>query len=56
MSDGIEFEGQTEQEAVRKASSALKVAAGDLNYTVIDVGSAGLFGLGARPVKIRAIH
>ncbi|MBK8010837.1 MAG: Jag N-terminal domain-containing protein [Deltaproteobacteria bacterium] len=49
----IEFEGETERAAVVKACSALKQAEGQLDYTVIDEGSAGLFGLGARPVRIR---
>ena len=50
----FEFEGETERDAVVKACSALKQTEGDLDYTVIDEGSPGLFGLGARPVRIRA--
>lgn len=54
MSGEVEFEAETEKRAVQKASEALNVEVGDLDYTVIDGGSGGLFGLGARPVKIRA--
>jgi spoIIIJ-associated protein len=53
LSNTIEFEGRTEQEAVSKACAALKLAEADLDYTMLDEGSAGVFGLGARPVRIR---
>jgi spoIIIJ-associated protein len=53
LSNTIEFEGQTEQEAVSKACAALKLPEADLDYTMLDEGSAGVFGLGARPVRIR---
>lgn len=50
----MEFEGRTEQEAVERASAALSISRSELDYTVIDEGSGGIFGLGARPVRIRA--
>ena len=53
MSKTIEFEGRTEQEAVAKACSALSLAEDKLDYTMLDEGSSGVFGLGARPVRIR---
>lgn len=53
MANIMEFEGQSEQEAVEKACSTLKLTEGDLDYTVIDEGSGGVFGLGARPVQIK---
>ncbi len=53
MSSTIEFEALTEQEALDKACQALSVTQDRLDYTVIDEGSQGLFGLGARPVRIR---
>jgi spoIIIJ-associated protein len=53
LSNTIEFEGRTEQEAVTKACTALKLTQADLDYTMLDEGSAGVFGLGARPVRIR---
>lgn len=54
MSGAMEFEGRTEQEAVQKACVALKLGERELDYTVVDEGSGGLFGLGSRPVRIRA--
>lgn len=53
MSKTMDFEGRTEEEAVHKACSALKLAQEDLDYTVVDEGSAGVFGIGARPMQIR---
>lgn len=50
----IEFEGKSEQEAVQKACNALNLSEKELDYTVVDEGSGGLFGLGSRPVRIRA--
>ena len=41
------------QEAVHKACAALGVAEEDLDYTVVDEGSSGVLGFGARPVQIR---
>ena len=49
----MEFEGRSEQEAVHKACTALNLAEEDLDYTVVDEGSGGVFGIGARPVQIR---
>ena len=54
MSTEIQFEAETVEEAVQKACAELKVEAEELDYTVLDGGSQGLFGLGARPVRIRA--
>lgn len=53
MTSKLEFEGKTEQEAVQKACNALTLAENELDYTVLDEGSGGLFGLGSRPVRIR---
>jgi predicted RNA-binding protein Jag len=53
VADTIEFEASTEREAVEKASRAVGVDADTLDYTVVDEGADGVFGLGARPVKIR---
>jgi spoIIIJ-associated protein len=50
----MEFEGQSEDEAIQKACSSLQLERPDLDYTVLDEGSGGLFGLGSRPVRIRA--
>ncbi|MEO1336046.1 MAG: Jag N-terminal domain-containing protein [Myxococcota bacterium] len=53
MTETREFEGQTEDEAVSQACSALGLDAGQLDYTVLDEGSDGVLGLGKRPVQIR---
>ncbi len=53
MSKTMDFEGKTEKEAVANACTALKLAQEDLDYTVTDEGSGGVFGIGARPVQIQ---
>lgn len=49
----MEFEGSTEQEAIENAAKATGHDASSLEYTVVDEGSAGVFGIGSRPVRIR---
>jgi spoIIIJ-associated protein len=53
MSNQIEFEGRTEADAVSKAVAALGVTADHLDYSLVDEGSSGILGLGARPARIR---
>jgi len=53
MAGENEFEGRTEEEAVKRASDTLGVATKDLDYTVIDEGSGGILGFGARSARIR---
>ncbi len=48
-----EFEGRTEDEALQRASAALGVPARELDYSVIDEGSGGILGFGARAARIR---
>lgn len=48
-----EFEGRTEEEALQRASAALGVTARELDYSVIDEGSGGILGFGARAARIR---
>lgn len=48
-----EFEGRTEDEALQRASAALGVPVPLLDYSVIDEGSGGILGFGARSAKIR---
>lgn len=48
-----EFEGRTEDEALQRASAALGVPVRLLDYSVIDEGSGGILGFGARSAKIR---
>jgi len=49
-----EFEAETEREALELACTEFGVSKDGLDYTIVDMGSAGLFGMGARPVKIKA--
>jgi spoIIIJ-associated protein len=49
----LEFEGKTEKEAASRACSTLRVGEHELDYTVVDEGMDGPFGLGSRPVRIR---
>lgn len=46
------FTGKTESDAVMNAAMELGVPSTDLNYTVIDPGSNGFFGLFKKPVII----
>lgn len=55
MADSREFEAETEEVAVKQASEALGVPVDQVDYTVVDEGSEGVFGLGSRPVKIRVV-
>lgn len=43
------------EDAVQKACRALRLPEAELDYSVIDEGSGGLFGLGSRPVRIKAV-
>ena len=49
-----EYQGKTYQDAVLKAQQDLNKPQAELTITVVDPGRRGLFGLGARPVKIEA--
>ena len=53
MSSEQEFEGPSESEALEKAARVLGVTVSDLDYTLLDEGAEAVFGLGARPAKIR---
>ncbi|MFB3919689.1 hypothetical protein BU251_09545 [Candidatus Velamenicoccus archaeovorus] len=51
----IEVEGRTVEEAVKKASSILKVSRKQLQIKVVAEEQKGLFGMsGAKPAKILA--
>jgi spoIIIJ-associated protein len=47
-----EFEGQDLDKALDAASRALGVGPAELEYEIVDEGRRGVFGLGARPVRI----
>ncbi|MCR5701528.1 MAG: protein jag [Lachnospiraceae bacterium] len=49
-----EFKGKTVEEALTNASIELGVASTDIDYEVIDKGSSGFLGLGAKQAVIKA--
>lgn len=50
----IEVSGKTLQDAITSACLKLNVISANLDYTVIDQGSRGFLGLGAKPARIKA--
>jgi spoIIIJ-associated protein len=54
MSEPREFNASTVEYALDKASSALGIERGSLSYEVLDEGSSGFLGLGARDARITA--
>ncbi len=52
MSD-LEFDGKDLEDALSAAVAALGRPASELDYEVVEGGRKGVFGLGARPVRIR---
>jgi spoIIIJ-associated protein len=52
MTYSREFNAGTVDEALRKASDSLGLAASDLSYEVLDTGSEGFLGIGARDARI----
>ena len=56
MNDGREFYAATVEEAVEKASTALGVPRDRLNVEVVDQGSTGFLGIGARDARISVVN
>ena len=54
MSDYIEVSAKTVDEAVTKALIELETTSDKLVYEVVDKGSAGFLGIGAKPAVIKA--
>ena len=52
MTYSREFNAGTVDEALRKASDSLGLTASDLSYEVLDAGSEGFLGIGARDARI----
>jgi spoIIIJ-associated protein len=52
MSDSQEFYAATVEEAVKKASESLGVPRDQLDFEVLDQGSTGFLGIGARDARI----
>ncbi len=50
----MEFKGKTVEEAVTTATVELGITSAELEYEVVDKGSAGFLGLGAKPAIIKA--
>jgi spoIIIJ-associated protein len=48
-----EFEGRDLEEAKRAAAEALGIPQPELDYEIVEQGRRGLFGIGARSVRIR---
>ena len=52
MTETREFNAATVDEAVGKASATLGLSVKDLSYEVLDAGSEGFLGIGARDARI----
>jgi spoIIIJ-associated protein len=52
MTQTQEFNAATVEEAVEKASASLGISVKDLSYEVVDAGSDGFLGIGARDARI----
>jgi spoIIIJ-associated protein len=52
MTQTREFNGATVEEAIERASATLGLSAEDLSYEVVDTGSDGFLGIGARDARI----
>ena len=50
----VEFKGKTVEEALTAASASLGVTSSELDYEVVEKGSSGFLGIGAKPVVIKA--
>ena len=51
----VEFEGKSTEEAIENACSHFQVSPEQLEIEILSVGSSGLFGLGGRKAKIKAV-
>ena len=54
MSERIEIQGKTLEEAKINAASALDISVDDLQYEIIESATSGIFGIGAKQCKIAA--
>ena len=54
MNSYIEIKAKTLDEAITKAILELQTTSEHMEYEVIDQGSSGFFGIGAKPVRIKA--
>ncbi|HET7226067.1 MAG TPA: Jag N-terminal domain-containing protein, partial [Candidatus Eisenbacteria bacterium] len=49
------FEGKTLDDAVRKGLDALGLSRAEVMITIVEEGSGGFLGLGARPYRVRVV-
>jgi spoIIIJ-associated protein len=55
MAEGREFEGKDLQAVLEEASASTGIAEPDLDYEIVEQGRKGLFGVGAKSIRIRVI-
>jgi spoIIIJ-associated protein len=55
MASQREFEGKDLEETLQQASEALNVPEEELHYEIVEQGRRGVFGLGAKSVRIRVM-
>jgi len=55
MSSQREFEGKNLEDVLHAAATSLGIAEPDLDYEIVEQGRRGLFGLGAKSVRIRVM-
>jgi spoIIIJ-associated protein len=51
--DSMEFDGKDLDDALAAAAEVLGHPASELDYVILEGGRKGVFGLGARPVRVR---
>ena len=56
MTETREFNAATVEEAVEKASETIGVDPNELSYEIVDAGSSGFMGMGARDARIVVDH
>ncbi|MBX7256230.1 MAG: Jag N-terminal domain-containing protein [Candidatus Hydrogenedentes bacterium] len=52
----VEVTAKTREEAIKLALKQLRAERHEVNVEIVDEGSPGFFGFGARPVKLRVTH
>jgi len=53
--DAKEFDGKDLDDAIGAAAAAMDISASEVDYEIVEGGRKGVFGLGARPVRIRVV-